>query len=430
MRVGIFALAADEEAGGGYTIERDTVDALAQERSRTRHDLFLFSFLREEDASGLPIYRIERPKPPAKALRAAWAWTRFRSMLHGNVESGPEWSREPTWRYEEVTRSGVDLVVCLSPRFFPTPDIPYFTIVWDLQHRLQPWFPEVSAGKEWISRDRDYERVLVRASRVIVGTSVGKREVSSFYRVPRQSIRILPLPTPTFALEAGRPATAVAGEKHAGGRPYLFYPAQFWPHKDHVTALQALRVLKERGLDVKLVFCGADKGNRGWVEAECSRLGLAGDVEFEGFVVRERLVELYRGAFALVYPSWFGPDNLPPLEAFALGCPVVAARVAGSEEQLGDAALLFETGDEASLASAVESLWSEPDLRRRLVRAGHDRALAFTPDHYAQGLLQIIDEFERARGCWERGPKYPNAHAPVALSEDSETSPEPLRSLR
>jgi len=403
VRIGIFGLTMDAEAGGGFTIQRDIVDALAQESSSTRHDFFLFSFLRDGDAAGFPMYRIEQPKPRAKALQAARAWKRLRSMLSGDVEFGFERAREPSWLYEGISRSGADLVVCLSPLFFPTPDVPYFTIVWDLQHRLQPWFPEVSAGEEWARRDRDYERTLGRASRVIVGTSVGKREVSSFYRVPEENIRVLPHPTPTFALEAGRSADTTEGARREGGRPYLFYPAQFWAHKDHVTALRALRALHDRGLDVRLVFCGTDQGNRSWVEAECSRLGLASDVEFEGFVTRERLVALYRGAFALVYPSWFGPENLPPLEAFALGCPVVAARVAGSEEQLGDAALLFEKGDEVSLASAIESLWSEQGLRKRLIHAGYDRALSFTPKHFARGLLQIIDEFEPARACWKRG---------------------------
>ena len=403
MRVGIFALETVAEAGGGYTIERDIVDALAQESSRTRHDLFLFSFLRESDASGLPICRIEEPEPLAGALRAARVWKRVRSMLSGDVESGPGWSREPSWLYEGVSRSEADLVVCLSPGFFPTPDIPYFTIMWDLQHRVNPWFPEVSAGGEWIRRDRAFERTLGRASRIMVGNPVGKHQVSRFFRVPEQNIRILPHPTPCFALEAGESIVQSADVLPTGGRPYLFYPAQFWPHKDHMTALRALRILLDRGLDVRLVFCGSDKGNRSWVEAECSRLGLADDVEFEGFVRRERLVDLYRAAFALVYPSWCGPDSLPSLEAFALGCPVVAARVPGADEQLGDAALLFDTGNEVSLAAAIQRLWSEPDLRTQLVSDGRDRALAYTPKDFAQDLLQMIDEFEPARGCWGRG---------------------------
>jgi glycosyltransferase involved in cell wall biosynthesis len=408
VRIGIFALTVREEAGGGYTIERDIVDALAQESSGTRHELFLFS-LRAAGAGGgsLPAYRIEPLGLLGSVSRATLAWTRFRSMLSGNVQLGPGWSRVPKWISDGVADSGADMVVCLTPGFLPTLNIPYFSIVWDLQHRLQPWFPEVSAGNEWIRRDDCYERVLCQASRVIVGTSVGKSEVSSFYRVPDENIRVLPYPTPAFALDAGRSHSSAAVEDRAGPRPYLFYPAQFWPHKDHRTALRALAVLKDRGLDLRLVFCGSNEGNRGWVDAEVNRLGLDGDVEFEGFVTRERLIALYCGALALVYPSWFGPDNLPPLEAFAVGCPVIAARVAGAQEQLGDAAVLFHPGDELSLARAIESVFSDAGLRKRLVDAGHDRARSFTPIHYARGLLQIIDEFEPARMCWARGASRP-----------------------
>lgn len=409
MRVGIFALTVDAEAGGGYTIERDIVDALAQETSSTKHDLFLFSLSHTMGStSNLPVYRIEQPKRPARLIRAVWAWKRFSLMLFGGAHSGPGGSPEPDWLRGGVSGSGADLVVCLSPGFSPSPDVPYFTIVWDLQHRLQPWFPEVSAGEEWTHRDQAYERTLGRASRVIVGTAAGKSEVSLFYRVPEANIRVLRHPTPAFALEAGQPAAATEGTSRGTARPYLFYPAQFWSHKDHLTALRALRALRDRGLDIGLVFCGGDQGNRSWVEAECKRLDLADDVEFEGFVTRERLLALYRDALALVYPSWFGPENLPPLEAFALGCPVVAARVSGSEEQLGDAALLFEPGNEISLASAIERLWSEHDLRKRLVHAGRERALSFTPKHFAQGLLQMIDEFEPARRCWAASKDGPN----------------------
>jgi glycosyltransferase involved in cell wall biosynthesis len=357
-------------------------------------------------SSGLPVHRIVTPKPPARVFQAIQAWKRISSVLVGRRQSSS--NQEPSWLREGISSSNADLVLCLTPGFSPGPDVPYFTIVWDLQHRLQPWFPEVAAGDEWDNRDRAYERTLGRASRVIVGTSAGKREASIFYRVPEENIRILPHPTPTFALEASRSAEASESANQENERPYLFYPAQFWSHKDHVTALRALRALRDQGREIGLVFCGGDQGNRSWVEAECSRLGLAGDVEFEGFVTRERLVALYRGAFALVYPSWFGPENLPPLEAFALGCPVVAARVAGSEEQLGDAALLFETGSEVSLAAALESLWSEQGLRTRLVQAGYDRALSFTPKHFAQGLLQMIDEFEPARRCWAASKDGPN----------------------
>ncbi len=397
MRVGIFALTVDAEAGGGFTLERDIVDALAGEAGEA-HDLFLFSFTRSDaDEDSLPLFRIEQPKRRRRIIRALGQWRRIASKLFGGSMDS-NWALEPAWLREGVAASGADLVICLSPSFSPGPDVPYFTIVWDLQHRLQPWFPEVTADGQWISRDSAYERALGQASRVIVGTAAGKREAMGFYRVPEENIRILPHPTPTFSLETGERSEPRKGTKKT--RPYLFYPAQFWAHKDHVTALRALKVLRERGRDLGFVFCGSDPGNRAWVEAECSQLGLSDFVSIEGFVSRERLVSLYQEALALVYTSWFGPENLPPLEAFALGCPVIATNVAGSEEQLADAALLFDVGDELALASAVERLLGERDLRKRLIEAGHERALSFTARHFARGLLEIVDEFEPARRCW------------------------------
>lgn len=406
MRVGVFALTADAEAGGGFTIEEDILRALADVGGRSRHDVFRFvrstGRSREGSAGGLPVFHIGIPRSDGPPARLARAGRRVRAVLGGNV-GGPDWSREPRWLYEGVRQSRADLILCLTPRFFPSPDVPFVTIVWDLQHRLQPWFPEVSGGGEWNWRDGDYEKTLPRASRVIVGTQAGLREVSSFYRIPPGNIRVVPHPTPSFALEAAGEAEAgpVPGEFEAGS--YLFYPAQFWPHKNHVTTLRALKRLRDGGLDLSVVFCGSDKGNEEWVRAESRRLGLAAEVHFLGFVTRERLIRLYRRALALVYPSWFGPENLPALEAFALGCPVIAAQVDGADEQLGDAAILFEPADDGALASAVRMLREDRMRREDLIRLGKERALRSTPVQFAEGLIRIVDEFVGPREAWPPG---------------------------
>src|SRR6202795_4272080 len=101
------------------------------------------------------------------------------------------------------------------------------------------------------------------------------------------------------------------------------------------------------GYEPQLVFTGSDKplfnyakqGNQSFVQERAHDLSLPDQVIFAGFVSREDLIGLYQQALALVYPSFFGPENLPPLEAFALGCPVIVARISGSREQFADAAV-------------------------------------------------------------------------------------------
>jgi glycosyltransferase involved in cell wall biosynthesis len=148
-----------------------------------------------------------------------------------------------------------------------------------------------------------------------------------------------------------------------------------------------------------VVFVGADKGNLSYVQEYARRLGLADRVRFLDFVSQEELLELYRGAFCLVYPSFFGPDNLPPLEAFAIGCPVLAADVAGAREQLGEAAIFFPPTQETKLAEAILSLRND-ETRERLVLAGHARAKLHRWDDYALRVIESLDEFAAIRRAW------------------------------
>ena len=75
---------------------------------------------------------------------------------------------------------------------------------------------------------------------------------------------------------------------------YLFFPAQFWPHKNHVGLLLAVKLLREKhGLRFPVVFVGSDPGNRQYVQDLTEELGLSSQVHFLGFVPQKDLVGLY-----------------------------------------------------------------------------------------------------------------------------------------
>jgi glycosyltransferase involved in cell wall biosynthesis len=294
---------------------------------------------------------------------------------------------------------GTEFVWNLAP-VTPTFDLPYVAMVWDLQHRLQPFFPEVSAESEWETREQMFRVLLQRATYVVTGNSAGRQEIEQFYQVPRERIRLLPHPTPRFALDA-RVSDASALRKWGLEPGYLFYPAQFWPHKNHTGLLHAVRRLRDQHqLAPPIVLVGSDKSNRQHVERVATDLGIANQLRILGFVDRADLASLYRHAGALVYVSYFGPENLPPLEAMALECPVIASRVSGSQEQFGDAALLVDPRDPGDIAATIARLVSNPALRTELVERGRIRARQFTSDDFVRGAFEMLDEFAAVRGCW------------------------------
>jgi glycosyltransferase involved in cell wall biosynthesis len=111
-------------------------------------------------------------------------------------------------------------------------------------------------------------------------------------------------------------------------------------------------------------------------------------------------MQLYRGCVALTYVSFCGPENLPPLEAFAIGCPVIAADIGGAAEQLGEAAILVNPEDPAEIAKAIKRMMEDPAARQWLIEMGHARAARFTSTDFVRGMLSIFDRFESVRRSW------------------------------
>jgi glycosyltransferase involved in cell wall biosynthesis len=379
VKVGIYSPNAAPDLGGGYTYEQDLMEALAEAAPASRHT---FAFIgRDISVDVGPIRRT--------ALRLT-------ETVHRVVPRVPDYRDRHMAR--RLVSHGIECVWYLTPCAL-TLDVPYIATVFDLQHRRQPFFPEVSSMGVWEAREAFYRSYLQRAAAVITGNEVGRAEIERYYAVPPERIHLLPHPTPRFALSALANAGSGVTKKYGLQPGYLLYPAQFWPHKNHATLLHALRHLPEPR--PQLVLVGADKGNREYVKRLASELGVSANVLFLGFVPREDLIGLYRQALALTYVTLFGPENLPPLEAFALGCPVIASDVAGAREQLGDAAVLVPPTDALRLAEAIRSFQTDSALRDCLISRGKVRAASFASREYVAGALRILDGIEELRRTWE-----------------------------
>src|SRR5439155_21798789 len=138
---------------------------------------------------------------------------------------------------------------------------------------------------------------------------------------------------------------------------------------------------------------GSDKGGLDHVHRDARELGVADRVHVLGFVAEDDLAALYRGAHALLYLSFFGPENLPPLEALALRCPVVCADVPGMSLQLGDAVLFVSPVDPGAIAAGVRRL-EDVALRAELTARGRRLAEHRSPRDYVTRVLEELSEFE------------------------------------
>jgi len=92
----------------------------------------------------------------------------------------------------------------------------------------------------------------------------------------------------------------------------------------------------------------------------------------------------------MVMPTFFGPTNIPPLEAFACGCPAAVSNVYGMPEQADGAALLFDPNSMEQMASVMERLWVDDELCRGLAIRGRQRIAQWGAPQYGEALRNIL----------------------------------------
>jgi glycosyltransferase involved in cell wall biosynthesis len=267
--------------------------------------------------------------------------------------------------------------------------LPSVVPVHDLMHRYERSFPEVGTEATFQRREFLLRTVLGKAIGVLVDSELGKRHVMESYGVNGERIHVLPFVAPPYVFEEHQPGLDVRAKYQLPER-FIFYPAQLWKHKNHLGLIKAIDLLRSRGFTVNAVFCGARKNAAEEIFGEIQRRQLQNQIFYLGYVEQQEIVQLYRRAVALVMPTFFGPTNIPPLEAFALGCPVAVSRVYAMPDQVGDAALLFDPSNEEEMADVVARLWTDEELRSSLIHRGLKRAREWNRDSFNDRFQKII----------------------------------------
>jgi glycosyltransferase involved in cell wall biosynthesis len=292
----------------------------------------------------------------------------------------------------------VDLMIYPSPRreSFES-GIPYVVMIHDIQHRLQPHFPEVSRFGEWKRREYVFKNTIEKASAVIAESEVGKEHIIKFYHAENTRVKVLPyVPAIQSKASIGEAEIIYLRNKYALPADFIFYPAQFWPHKNHYRLVQAIKlILEQKGIRISTVFVGSPQ--RGWGEFQkvkklVRREGLEGVIHYLNYVPPSDIPLFYRAAKFLVMPTFFGPTNIPVLEAFQLGCPVITSDIQGIREQVGEAALLADPTSVEDIAKKIHQLWTDEHLCSALVRAGAFRSKEWTINDFAGRVREIIQE--------------------------------------
>jgi glycosyltransferase involved in cell wall biosynthesis len=316
----------------------------------------------------------------------------------------------------------VDLLYCpfgMTP--FHVPGIPTIALIADVLHRDYPF----TLTERQISEREGYIQETIRVATKIqcISRSGMERMLANYNKIEGTKLFYTYLP---IHLRLGGSNNG-ADEEMTGSlaRPFFFYPANLWVHKNHEILLLGYARYREQagGAAWDLLLTFHEEPRAAELKSLARTLGISEYVRFAGFVCERKLHNIWQTAGALVFPSLHEGFGIPLLEAMHYGMPIITSAEFSLKEVAGDACYLIDPRKPSSLANALLQISSNAELRAELVRRGRERLMLFDLKIAARILL---DQFYSAIRTEEDFPRRPDCAGQTAIL----TSPTPASEER
>jgi len=270
-----------------------------------------------------------------------------------------------------AAREPVDLVHYLHAAAPPfSPGCPVVVNLLDAIRWVVPGY-RLPYPYDWLER-----RAVRRADLILTLSESARTDIERVLGLSRAKIRVTYLGAPPLDPEP------------SSTEPYFLFVGGTEKRKNLATVLEAFKSIE--GLQLRVV--GANKAS----PVHDARREQSG-VKWLGHVGEEELVELYRHATALVFPSRYEGFGLPVLEAMARRTPVIASDRSSIPEVARGAAILVDPDDIEGLRGAMRRLAAEPGLRAELTERGVEVVAGFSWDETARATVAAYEELRAPR---------------------------------
>lgn len=369
IRIGIVST-APVTTGGAATYDRAIQNALSKRGDSSPIELVRFANVATSDSvidSTSQIVKYEKhPHAPGKLQR---------------LLKQPRVSRRPVTPslQQALSRERISLAWFLAPNrvISSVVSTPFVMTVWDLAHREVQGFPEFSQDRRWAHRESTYAENLGRAFHVLTDSRRTGESLERLYGVYPENWSSIGLPLPP-RVDAD---FQIVNESK---RPYFYYPASFWPHKNHRVVIDAL--LETSATDAGLVFSGHDEGHLESLQKYVDEVGLGDRVRFVGRVSDAEVQGLIENSIAVLMPSLLGPTNYPPLEALRSNVPCIVSDVHYFDHLPQSGMVVVERDNPSRWAEAMEKM---AGANRIAVRPN-----SFVPPDPQVDIERVVEKFQ------------------------------------
>jgi glycosyltransferase involved in cell wall biosynthesis len=239
------------------------------------------------------------------------------------------------------------------------------------------------------------KRTVEAAARVLTPSEFSRKAILRHYRLDERKVVVVPNAVSSSFRPVDRElASAIVEEKFGIRGPFVLTVGDLQPRKNHLGLLHAFEEMLRQHphLPHRLVFVGKETWYSKELHKAVLRSGIAGRVDFTGFVEDPDLLQFYGACDLFVFPSFYEGFGLPILEAMACGRATACSSATAMPEVANAAGILFDPYSVPEMARAIGDVLLDGELRARLERLGTQRAAGFTWERAAQRTLDVYYE--------------------------------------
>ncbi len=304
----------------------------------------------------------------------------------------------------KLLKKNISLILFLIPDYQQLifQKIKMVSTVLDTCHKDFPEFDELNSFQTFQYREFLNKEILPRSILIITESKELENKISINYNIDKSRIIVIPnIPSSLSLDELSDSFKDKMKTKFKLDKNFYFYPAQFWPHKNHFLILSSVKILKEKyNKIINVVFCGFDKKkHKNFIKKKIKELDIGKNIKIFDYLSHNEVNCLLRISNGLIMPTFLGPTNMPPVEAWNAKIPVLYSSLLKGHGK--NSALYFNPYSPEELAEKILELDLQ-DTKEILIKNGIKRAEEIFQQNKegVENLFNKIDKFIKLRSSW------------------------------
>jgi len=261
----------------------------------------------------------------------------------------------------------------------------------DMQHEYFPHFFDKNT-LEW--RRKYFQQSADSCNAIITLSKYSKQDIIRHLNVNPKKVHVVYLDIPPWFKQKTYNNGKILKKFFLEKQKYLFYPANTWPHKNHLRLLEAFSHIKNKFKNVKLVFTGYSY-NFNNINKSIIKFNLQDRIKYLGYIEDKEIPAIYKNAIGLVFPSLFEGFGIPLLEAMKTNCPILCSNTTSIPEVAGNAALYFDPLSITDIVDKLNQFLSSKKLRQELMKKGNKQIKKFSYKKTTKKTLEILKKITR-----------------------------------